>query len=344
VTTGAKVCPSSVRDAVPMKESSILIVGAGPAGLAMARALQARAIDFDIVERSAAPPVGAGLFLPANAIRALDALGVTGIGHPIRRMRMLDHRGHRLVDLPFTTVWGDTGECRAVRRTELHAALAAGVPVQHGVADPRGYDMVIGADGIRSTVRIGAAPRPVGLIAWRFLATGLPEEHGWTVWQGRDRTFLAVALGGGHAYCYADCTGRPPDDWRTMVDGFADPVPALAAQGRNAHTAVIEEIGPVFSGDPRTVLIGDAAHAFSPNMAQGAALAFEDALVLAELIEAGRVNDFRRRRAARVKWVRDHTRQRDRARHLPVPVRDAVLRLAGRRMITSQFRLLRAPA
>jgi 2-polyprenyl-6-methoxyphenol hydroxylase-like FAD-dependent oxidoreductase len=51
--------------------------------------------------------------------------------------------------------------------------------------------------------------------------------------------------------------------------------------------ADVEEAGPAFSGDPRTVLIGDAAHAFSPNMAQGAALAFEDALVLAGLIAAG---------------------------------------------------------
>ncbi len=326
-----------------MTGESILIVGAGMAGLAMARALRARAIDFDIVER--APDValaGAGLFLPANAVRALHALGVPQIGHPIVRMRVLDHRGRRLVDLPFAAIWGDTGGCRAVRRAELHAALGAGVPVRHGVADRRGYDLVIGADGIHSTIRAGEPPRAVGLTAWRFLATGLPEEHDWTVWQGRDRTFLAVALGGGHAYCYADRTGPPaPGDWRALFAGFADPVPTLAAQGRHAHVASIEEVGPAFSDDPGTVLIGDAAHAFSPNMAQGAALAFEDALVLADLIAAGRGGDFRARRATRVDWVRTRTHQRDRARHLPVPVRDLVLRAGGPRLITSQFRLLR---
>ncbi|MET0416493.1 MAG: FAD-dependent monooxygenase [Actinoplanes sp.] len=326
-----------------MTGASTLIAGAGIAGLAMARALQARRIGFDIVDRAPdAALAGAGLFLPANAVRALRALGVPEVGHPVTRMRVLTHRGRRLVDLPFAAIWGDTGECRAVRRAELHAALSVGVPVRRGVADPAGYPLVIGADGIHSTMRNGVPARPVGLTAWRFLATGLPREHGWTAWQGRDRTFLAVALGGGHAYCYADHSGPPAlDDWRELFAAFADPVPALAAQGREAHVASIEEVGPVFSDDPRTVLIGDAAHAFSPNMAQGAALAFEDALVLAELIEKDRVGEFRARREARVAWVRDRTHQRDRARHLPVPVRDLVLRTAGPRLITAQFRLLR---
>jgi 2-polyprenyl-6-methoxyphenol hydroxylase-like FAD-dependent oxidoreductase len=64
-------------------------------------------------------------------------------------------------------------------------------------------------------------------------------------------------------------------------------------------------------------------------MAQGAALAFEDALVLAELIETGDVGSFRDRRRPRVTWVRDQTQRRDRARHLPPLLRDTVLRLAG---------------
>ena len=327
-----------------MTGASILIVGAGIAGLAMARALRARDRSFDIVERAPDAATGAGIFLPGNATRALRQLGVAEVGHPITRMRVLDHRGRRLVDMPFTEIWGDTGECRAARRTEVHAALGKDVPVRYGEADPEGYGLVIGADGIHSTIRTGPGPRPTGLVAWRFLATGLPAGHDWTVWQGRDRTFLAVALGDGNAYCYADATRVPAGDWRALFAGFADPVPALAEQGGSAHMALIEEVGPVFSDDPRTVLIGDAAHAFSPNMAQGAALACEDALVLAELIEAGRVSDFRARREARVTWVRDHTHQRDRARHLPVPVRNTMLRLAGRRMITAQIRLLRERA
>ena len=140
-------------------------------------------------------------------------------------------------------------------------------------------------------------------------------------------------------------TPTPPHsavgDWRDLFADFPDPVPALARQGGDAHHAPIEQVGPAYSDDPRTVLIGDAAHAFSPNMAQGAALAFEDALVLADLIETGDIGSFRDRRLPRVTWVRDQTQRRDRARHLPPLLRDTVLRLAGPRMIKAQFRRLR---
>jgi 2-polyprenyl-6-methoxyphenol hydroxylase-like FAD-dependent oxidoreductase len=80
--------------------------------------------------------------------------------------------------------------------------------------------------------------------------------------------------------------------------------------------------------------VGDAAHATAPNMAQGAAMAAEDALVLAEELGAheslpAAVAAFGARRAARTTWVRTRARRRDRTRGLPTPVRDAALRLAG---------------
>jgi 2-polyprenyl-6-methoxyphenol hydroxylase-like FAD-dependent oxidoreductase len=335
-------------------EPSVLIAGAGLAGLAMARALTARGRSFDIVERGATEP-GAGIFLPANAVRALAALGVTGVGHPIVRHRLLNRAGRTLVDLPFTAIWGETGRCLAARRSDLHKALSAGITVRQGVRvrgahdglvefddhTTRPYDLVVAADGIHSTLRAGPPPRPTGLVAWRFLASGVPD-HEWTAWQDRDRTFLAISLGDGAAYCYADASHGAAGDWRDLFADFPDPVPALARQGGDAHHAPIEQVGPAYSDDPRTVLIGDAAHANSPNMAQGAALAFEDALVLAEVIEAGDIGSYRDRRLPRVTWVRDQSRRRDRARHLPPLLRDAVLRLAGPRMIKAQFGPLRS--
>jgi 2-polyprenyl-6-methoxyphenol hydroxylase-like FAD-dependent oxidoreductase len=90
--------------------------------------------------------------------------------------------------------------------------------------------------------------------------------------------------------------------------GFAPPVPALVEQGAGAHVAPIEEVGPAL-GPP--VLVGDAAHAFSPTTAQGAAMAFEDALVLAEMVAerplADAVAAYAERRAPRVAWARDKT-------------------------------------
>jgi 2-polyprenyl-6-methoxyphenol hydroxylase-like FAD-dependent oxidoreductase len=143
-----------------MNDPSILIVGAGLAGPAMARALQARGRDFEIVERAPdAAAAGAGIFLPANAVRALGDLGVTGVGQPISRLRVLDHRGRRLVDMPFAEIWGGTGECRAVRRAELHAALAEGVPVRPGVADDLGR-YAWSSPRTASIRRSGPAPVP----------------------------------------------------------------------------------------------------------------------------------------------------------------------------------------
>jgi 2-polyprenyl-6-methoxyphenol hydroxylase-like FAD-dependent oxidoreductase len=327
---------------------SILILGAGMAGLGVARALRIRDMPFDIIDR-AHRETGTGIFLPANAVRALDELGVSGLGHPITRMRMLDQRGKRLLDLPFDTIWGDTGPCVAVDRTELHRALAEGVPVRYGVEYPAAvegtYDLVIGADGIRSVVRGTPAPQPTGLVAWRFIAESEAPAGEWTAWQGHKRTFLAVSLGGGRAYCYADADAVPAGDWRELFADFTDPVPALTAQGADAHFGPIEEVEPVYTAGPGKVLIGDAAHAFSPNMAQGAALAFEDALVLAELLSTQpldtAVRDFAARRLPRARWVRDNTHRRDKTRLLPPPIRNTLLRLAGERLVTANFRPLR---
>jgi 2-polyprenyl-6-methoxyphenol hydroxylase-like FAD-dependent oxidoreductase len=74
----------------------------------------------------------------------------------------------------------------------------------------------------------------------------------------------------------------------------------------------IEQVAAERWGRGAVALVGDAAHRMSPNMAQGAALAFEDALVLAaELRDAATVTDalagFVARRSRRAGWVRAQT-------------------------------------
>jgi 2-polyprenyl-6-methoxyphenol hydroxylase-like FAD-dependent oxidoreductase len=96
------------------------------------------------------------------------------------------------------------------------------------------------------------------------------------------------------------------------------------------------------------LLVGDAAHGMSPNMAQGAALAFEDALVLAACLrDAATVTDavaaFIARRNRRTGWVRTQTHRRDRTRNLPPVLRDLILRAFGRQIFQSNYQPLRAP-
>lgn len=360
----------------------VLIVGAGIAGLALARALGRRGLDAEIVERSPQwPDGGTGLFLPGNAYRALEALGlhesVSARSFPIEQQRFLDHRGRTLLQVSLQPFWGT--HCVGMLRTTLHELLRAEgdrIPVRFGttidtlsVDKPRvtfsdgsteEYDLVVGADGIHSSVRRlvfgGSVPRFVGQLSWRFLARGFAEITSWSVMLGRGKAFLTVPVGGGIVYCYADInaaeqgdpTDREHDRLRAFFAEFADPVDRILERldaVPKIYFSPIEEVSqrPWVKG--RAVLIGDAAHATSPNMAEGVAMALEDALVLAELLSTGqpleeRLATFESRRASRVDWVRQETHRRDRTRSLPGLVRRAVLRTAGTRIYESNYRPL----
>ena len=111
---------------------------------------------------------------------------------------------------------------------------------------------------------------------------------------GRGRAFLTVALGDGSVYCYADVDSREADArgaaWRELFADFTEPVPRLLQHAGDAYFAPIEEVVPPAWTARRVVLVGDAAHASSPNMAQGAAMALEDALVLADALATSRTS------------------------------------------------------
>lgn len=363
----------------------ILIVGAGIGGLALAAALRQRGLGADVVERAADwDPAGTGLFLPANGVRALGRLGlyesIRARACVIRRQRVLDHRGRLLFDIGLDEIWGPTAPCLALHRSALHEVLraAAGTPVRLGttvetVSDgPTAvqarlsdgstgeYDLVVGADGIHSRVRTlifdDAAPRFVGQVSWRVVIEGGPPITDWTVMLARGRAFLLLPLGEGRLYCYAD---RSSSEMRDPTRGavhrlgelfgdFREPAAGILRRLSPAcvsHFAPIEEVTSQPWVKGRVVLIGDAAHATSPNMAQGASMAVEDALALAEVLASGRRLDaslaaYEARRARRVQWVQEQTHRRDRTRNLAPAIRNCVLRLAGKRIFKANNRPL----
>jgi 2-polyprenyl-6-methoxyphenol hydroxylase-like FAD-dependent oxidoreductase len=365
----------------------VLVVGAGIAGLGAARALRQRGFAADVVERDPAwAHTGAGIYLPGNAARALCALGLESAvaerGSLIRHQRLCDHRGRLLADIDLAALWGDVGPCLALHRADLHAVLASHgdpVPARMGVSlqglsqqdetvtvefhngSAGRYDLVIGADGIHSTVRrlaVGAdLVRPVGQVAWRFVTRCPPEVTTWTVLLGREVTFLAVPIGRGQVYCYCDAptdsAPRPESEEVTgrlgeLLTGFADPVPAILdtlGPGGAVHLAPIEEVTLDRWSVGSVLLIGDAAHATSPNMAEGAAMALEDGLVLAECLASGRsiaqtVASFQARRRPRTQWVLAQTHRRDRTRNLPPALRNLVLRRWGQNIFHANYRPL----
>jgi 2-polyprenyl-6-methoxyphenol hydroxylase-like FAD-dependent oxidoreductase len=366
-----------------MDRCRILVVGAGLAGLAAARALRQAGFAPEVIERAERwNGGGTGMYLPANGVRALRALGleaaVAGRAAPIRSQRLLDHRGRLLADIDLRELWGDVGPCLALPRVDLHQLLREGVPVRLGrtvgslerVDGPVGvtfddggageFDLVVGADGLHSSIRrLAGDPRPpvpVGQRSWRFLAACPPEVTTWTVLLGRGASFLVIPVGGEAVYCYADTTdgdgdGDPVRRLRERFAGFAGPVPGLLEQlddPAKVHVAPIQQVAAEQWGRGAVVLVGDAAHGMSPNMAEGASLAFEDALVLAAgLRDAATVQQalagFVARRSPRTGWVRAQTHRRDRTRDLPPALRNLTLRTLGRRIFQSNYRPLRAP-
>jgi 2-polyprenyl-6-methoxyphenol hydroxylase-like FAD-dependent oxidoreductase len=165
-----------------------------------------------------------------------------------------------------------------------------------------------------------------------------------------------MPVGPNRLYCYSDLATLAAEDptdhdlvrLRALYRGFAEPVPSILSELKSfdsIHFSPIEEIDVDTWVQGRVVLIGDAAHATSPNMAQGASMALEDALVLTQMLAthgspAAALAAFSERRSARIRWVRQRTHRRDRIRTLPTPLRNLALRFAGTALYQRDYRPL----
>jgi 2-polyprenyl-6-methoxyphenol hydroxylase-like FAD-dependent oxidoreductase len=367
----------------------ILIVGAGIGGLAVARATRQHGLECEIVERgSAQPGPAAGIYLPGNGMAALRRLGlaeeVAAHGAVVGRRRLFDDKGRRLIDFDEAGLWRGVAEPVALHRTDLHRILADGagdVPIRYGVTvqsvrdgsdavrvafddgNSGAYDLVIGADGIHSSIRTsvfgGPPARLAGQVGWRFVIDDHPGIDGWNAWLGRDRGFLALGIGGDRVYGVgdmrstdgADPTGGDLEAFRAMFEGYPEPVPSLLSRLRSADElwfSPFEEVAPPAWMRGRVVLLGDAAHATAPNMAEGASLAMEDALVLTEALSGGgdllvALAAYADRRAPRVAHVQHMTQRRDRLRYLDPTLRRVVTGVAGHKLFRAHYRPLLDP-
>ena len=135
----------------------------------------------------------------------------------------------------------------------------------------------------------------------------------------------------GHPSGCPSCSRSSPSPREAILESIGD-----------VHVSAIEEVALDSWVQRHVVLVGDAAHATSPNMAEGAAMALEDALVLAKcLAEVAPIPRalaaFESRRRPRTDWVRAQTHRRDRTRKLPPTVRNLVLRTAGPRIFRANY-------
>lgn len=171
------------------------------------------------------------------------------------------------------------------------------------LAEDLGADLVVGADGVRSVVRglvhpPAAARRGTPYVALRGL-TGTPPPAGAAgEYWGRDRLAGLLPLGEGAYWFTTHRTARPAqeplDAAQTLAEvraRFADAAPALRAvvEGSDASQVVATRIWvappmPRYARG-RYAVIGDAAHAMTPNLGRGACDAIVDAVTLARALD-----------------------------------------------------------
>ncbi|HEB90884.1 MAG TPA: FAD-dependent oxidoreductase [Deltaproteobacteria bacterium] len=273
------------------------------------------------------------------------------VGHVLGVGEVTDRRGRCLSRMDFRSLESEFGPTIAIHRAFLHELLLSACSdleshtgttverlVDHGEVvevelsdgSVSEFDRVIGADGLHSRTRTQifgeTPPTYAGYTCWRFVVRtprGLDRMQ--EMW-GVGKRLGLVPIGGGRVYCFA-CANAPEGDedplegrierFRKRFAEFEGHAPAVVEQLERAdqliHNDLAERPGHAWHRG-RVLLIGDAAHAMTPNMGQGAAMALEDAVILVEMLASGAswervLPAFIERRGPRVRFVADQSRR-----------------------------------
>ena len=254
-------------------------------------------------------------FHPASSLNRDATSGRVTNDHPLGRELeqrygapyLTLHRGD-LHDALASIVPGD---CVHLGK-KLVAINARGARIELSFADGSEVeaDAVIGADGVHSLIRDHVAgpeqPRFIGRLAYRttFPAArlrGVEIGPSRTKWWGADRHIVIYFVTAARDEVYFTTSQPERADWITkeswstkgdlgeMRAAFADfhpDVRAVLAAAPEVHKWGIFERDPLPTWRRgRIVLLGDACHPMTPYMASGAAMALEDAAVLARCVD-----------------------------------------------------------
>jgi 2-polyprenyl-6-methoxyphenol hydroxylase-like FAD-dependent oxidoreductase len=311
---------------------SVLIVGGGIAGCSTAIALAADGHKVRVIEKQTAWQFqSSGIFVYSNGLASLRDLGVLddiingGFAVPDGRNLYFEDNGAPITEVTYPAA--DNGSIPAIvgiKRAELHRVLATrmesldvsvslGVTVLAleqtsesvtvGLSDGTNgsYDIVIGADGLRSQLRtmigIDTEPTYTGFGVWRSVHSRPANLTDKIMMMGHGKRFGIMPISDDKLYTFGTIAEPQdqyyePNDWpRLMHERFAEfQKPAaqfineLGPDTETMFTAVEEVILPLPWHRGRVQLIGDSAHASTPFMGQGGAMAMQDAVVLARLL------------------------------------------------------------
>ncbi|MFP6655940.1 MAG: FAD-dependent monooxygenase [Myxococcota bacterium] len=272
-------------------------------------------------------------------------------GFRLGRGAITNEQGRELALMDFGTLEMEFGPTLSIHRAALHEVLLDGasaanilldtsidamtqrpdrVEVQLSNGQEDHFDLVIGADGIGSRVRelsFGEIPADYsGYTCWRFVVEADLRQSTMCEMWGRGKRFGVVPLGETQFYVFAvaNAERNTADPEPGRLDRFCDrfcefggPAPTILAALDDANKLIHNDLSEIRVGNwfrDRAVLLGDAAHAMTPNMGQGAAMALEDAAVLVELLKTSgpiseRLEKYQTRRHDRVRWVQNQSRR-----------------------------------
>jgi FAD-dependent urate hydroxylase len=313
-----------------MEKPKVIITGAGIGGLTAGIALRRAGCEVEIYDRvKELRPIGAGISLWSNGAKVLTYLGMGeqlgAIGGTMNQMAYHHKTGTPLNQISLLPLIDAVRQrpypvARRDLQNMLLVAYGDEIKLDHkcvGVEEDEtgvtvffenGHqakgDVLIAADGIRSTIRkyvlgieADLEPKYAGYVNWNGLVTAstdLAPANTWLIYVGDHQRASMMPISGDRFYFFFDVPlhkGTPcnPDYFKTELrehfKGWAEPVQMLIDRLNPSDVARIEihDAGPFnryVRG--RVALLGDSAHATCPDMGQGGCLAIEDALVIAD--------------------------------------------------------------
>lgn len=321
------------------------IIGAGIGGLTTALMLKQKGLNVNIFESSAEiKPVGAGIILANNAMQVLRKLGlqdeIEKAGNMISYMKITDPQLKNISVVDLTEYEKKYGVHNiAIHRGELQEILANAIGSDNIKLSKRlskiekaklfkltfedGSTMeskfVIGADGIKSVVRNQlfdeSTLRNANQICWRGICEmDLPKNYhnelneAW----GKGKRFGFVKISAKKVYWYGLTNSKNVKTDQVNLTGLFEEfhIDILNIISSTLREQIIisdiVDLKPIDKWQKGNVcLIGDAAHATTPNLGQGDCQAIEDAYVLGKLLDNGiaigdafkKYEDIRRKKA-----------------------------------------------
>lgn len=290
-------------------EFQVLVVGGGVAGLAAAGTLSAAGLDPVVVDRDDERfPVEGPVELWDDALEMLarmdleDAVRRAGIRVERRSLRTADGTVERTLDP------GRHPDCVAIEYGRLRSTLAAALPdgtvqsdttveavkesaagatvtFEHGVSEP--FDAVVGADGVRSTVRRtlgGAEASACGTVTATFPLSRATDVEGAVEQWAADGAVLQVLPTGDGPWAVLTVPSGTPRVAERLAGVDWLPESAEAATEADLDRSVDRRVDHGAAVGARVALVGDAAGARHPLAGDGPATALADAVALADAL------------------------------------------------------------